>query len=60
MLQASYKHSFIVQATVITIVIYNCSVITVINYDRKTLKVQATDRELIIRSFVRPSAYRKY
>ncbi len=60
MLLASYDGSFIVQATVITIVNYNCTVITIINYHRKTLKVQATDRELIIRSFVRPRAYRKF
>jgi hypothetical protein len=34
--------SFIVLATVITIVNYNCTVITIVNYDHKTFIVQAT------------------
>ena len=34
--------NFIVEATVITIVNYNCTVIRIVNYDRKTFIVQAT------------------
>ena len=37
-------NSFIVLATVIMIVNYDCAVITIINYDRKTFIVQATDQ----------------
>ncbi len=36
-------YSFIVLATVIKIVNYNCTVIMIVNYDRKTFIVQATD-----------------
>ncbi len=36
-------YSFIVLATVIMIVNYDCAVIRIINYDRKTFIVQATD-----------------
>jgi hypothetical protein len=39
---SSYDCSFIVQATVIMIVNYNCTVITIVNYDHKTFIVQAT------------------
>ncbi len=36
-------YSFIVLATVIKIVNYNCTVNMIVNYDRKTFIVQATD-----------------
>ncbi len=39
---SNYDRSFIVQATVIAIVNYDCTVITIINYDQKTFIVQAT------------------
>jgi hypothetical protein len=39
---SSYDRSFIVQATVIAIMTYDCTVITIINYDHKTFIVQAT------------------
>jgi hypothetical protein len=42
MLPSSYNHSFIVQATVITIINYEHTVITIINYNCKTFIVQAT------------------
>jgi hypothetical protein len=42
MLLSSYNHSFMVQATVITIVNYDHNVIMIITYDRKTFIVQAT------------------
>jgi hypothetical protein len=38
---SSYDHSFIVQATIITIVNYDCTVISIVNYDRKTFLIQA-------------------
>jgi hypothetical protein len=39
---ANYDNSFIVEATVITIVNYDCAGITFLNYDHKTFIVQAT------------------
>ncbi len=42
MILANVFHSFIVMATVITIVNYDHTVITIVNYDPKTFIVQAT------------------
>ncbi len=42
MLLSSYDHSFIVQATVITIINYSHTIIMIINSDCKTFIVQAT------------------
>jgi hypothetical protein len=44
MLISSYNHSFIIQAIIFKIVIYDRTVITIINYDRKTFIVQDTAR----------------
>ncbi len=41
-------YSFIVLATVITIVNYNPTVIMIVNYDGKTFIVQATDDKTAI------------
>jgi len=42
MILANVMYSFIVMATVITIVNYDCTVITMVNYDPQTFIVQAT------------------
>ncbi len=44
---SSYDHSFIVPATVITIVNYDRTVIMIVNYDHKTFIVQATGLDLV-------------
>jgi hypothetical protein len=43
MILANVSYSFIIMATVITIVNYDCTVIMIINYDPKTFMIQATD-----------------
>jgi hypothetical protein len=43
MILANVIYSFIVMATVITIINYDCTVITIVTYDPKTFIVQATD-----------------
>jgi hypothetical protein len=47
MIISSYDHSFIVQASVITIVNYDHTVIMTVNYDNKTFIVQATGHNSI-------------
>jgi hypothetical protein len=47
MILANVIYSFIVMATVITIVNYNRTVIMILNYDPKTFIVQATSQGVL-------------
>jgi hypothetical protein len=60
---ANVVYSFVVMATVIMIVNYNCTVITIVNYDSKTFIAHATEflvkyfkffRKGILRNFENP------
>jgi hypothetical protein len=54
MMLTNVIYSFIVMATVITIVNYDCTVIMIVNYNPKTFIVQATGQCLHLVNLIGP------